>query len=98
LSSQIPANAVYITNGARKKIRLSNGRNIIFRESNELRLFEFVSGLMMLVVSAIRSIGEGNLTEDIVNRIKEIVKRVSPDIYAHDIRLAPVWVRKKLEE
>ncbi len=53
---------------------------------------------MMLVVSAIRSIGEGNLTEDIVNRIKEIVKRVSPDIYAHDIRLAPVWVRKKLEE
>lgn len=43
LSSQIPANAVYITNGARKKIKLTNGRNIIFRESNELRLFEFVS-------------------------------------------------------
>lgn len=98
LSSQIPANAVYITNGARKKIRLNNGRNIIFRESNELRLFEFVSGLMMLVVSAIRSIGEDNLTEDIVNRIKKIVKNVSPDIYDHDIRLAPVWVRKKLEE
>lgn len=52
----------------------------------------------MLVVSAIRSIGEDNLTDDILNRIRGIVKKVSPDIYAHDIRLAPVWVRKKLEE
>ena len=52
---------------------------------------------MMLAVSAIRSIGENNLTETIVNRIKEILKSVSPDIYKHDILLAPVWVRKKLE-
>ncbi len=97
LSSQIPINAIYITNGARKTIRLSNGRSITFRESNELRLFEFASNLMMLAVSAIRSIGENNLTETIVNRIKEILKSVSPDIYKHDILLAPVWVRKKLE-
>lgn len=97
LSSQIPANAVYITNGARKKISLSNGRNIIFRESNEQRLFEFDSELMMLVVSAMRSIGEGNLTDDIENKVREIVKKVPPDIYDHDIRLAPAWVRKKLE-
>lgn len=97
LSSQIPMNAVYITNGARKTIRLTNGRRITFRESNELRLFEFTSNLMMLAVSAIRSIGENNLTEDILNRIKEIVKNVSLDIYKHDLLLAPVWVRKKLE-
>ena len=98
LSSQIPVNAVYITNGARKRIRLTNGRSITFRESNELRLFEFNSNLMMLAVSAIRSIGEDNLTEDIVNRIREIVKTVSPDIYKHDLRLAPVWVRKNLKD
>lgn len=97
LSSQIPVNAVYITNGARKRIRLTNGCSITFRESNELRLFEFNSNLMMLAVSSMRSIGEGNLTEDILNRIREIVKAVSPDIYKHDLRLAPVWVRKKLE-
>lgn len=97
LSSQIPMNAVYVTNGARKTIKLTNGRCITFRESNELRLFEFASNLMMLAVSAIRSIGENNLTEDIVNRIRGIVKSVSPEIYKHDLLLAPVWVRKKLE-
>ena len=52
----------------------------------------------MLAVSAIRSIGEDNITDDMVNRIKEIVRSVPIDIYKHDIRLAPVWVRKKLED
>ena len=98
LSTQVPGNAVYITNGARKKISLGNGRSIVFRESNELRLFDFKSKVMMLAVSAMRSIGEGRIVDDILSTIKKIVINVSPEIYKHDIRLAPVWVRKKLEE
>lgn len=97
LSTQIPANAVYITNGARKKINIGSGRTIVFRESNEFRLFEFLSKLMMLAVSAMRSIGEENLTDEMISRIKAIIKKVAPETYGHDIRLAPVWVRKKLE-
>lgn len=98
LSTQVPGNAVYITNGARKKINLGKGRNIVFRESNEFRIFEFKSKIMMLAVSAIRSIGEDNIGEDILTVIREIVRKVSPEIYRHDLRLAPAWVRKKLEE
>lgn len=51
----------------------------------------------MLAVSAMRSIGEENLTDEIMNKIKEVVKKVTPENYNHDIRLAPLWVRKKLE-
>lgn len=98
LSTQVPGNAVYITNGARKKINLGKGRSIVFRESNEFRLFDFKSEVMMLVVSAMRSIGEGRVGSDILTIIREIVRNVSPEIFKHDIRLAPVWVRKKLEE
>lgn len=97
LSTQVPGNAVYITNGARKKISLGRGRSIVFRESNEFRLFDFKSNVMMLAVSAMRSIGEDKITDDILSAIKKIVMNVSPEIYKHDIRLAPVWVRKKLE-
>lgn len=97
LSTQVPGNAVYITNGARKKISLGKGRSIVFRESNEFRLFDFKSNVMMLAVSAMRSIGEDKITDDILSAIKKIVMSVSPEIYKHDIRLAPVWVRKKLE-
>lgn len=98
LSTQVPGNAVYITNGARKKINIGKGRSIVFRESNEFRLFELKSKIMMLAVSAIRSIGEDKIGDDILTVIREIVRKVSPEIYRHDLRLAPVWVRKKLEE
>ena len=98
LSTQVPGNAVYITNGARKKINLGKGRSIVFRESNEFRLFDFKSEVMLLVVSAMRSIGEGRVGSDILTILREIVRNVSPEILKHDIRLAPVWVRKKLEE
>ena len=98
LSTQVPGNAVYITNGARKKIRLGKGRSIVFRESNEFRLFDFKSKVMMLAVSAMRSIGDDKITDDILSAIRKIVRNVSPEMYEHDIRLAPAWVRKKLEE
>lgn len=98
LSTQVPGNAVYITNGARKKISLGKGRSIVFRESNEFRLFDFKSKVMMLAVSAMRSIGNDKITDDILSAIRKIVKNVSPEMYEHDIRLAPAWVRKKLEE
>lgn len=98
LSTQVPGNAVYITNGARKKINLGKGRNIVFRESNEFRLFDFKSRVMMLAVSAMRSIGKDKIADNILTAIRKIVRNVSPEIYKHDIRLAPVWVRKQLEE
>ncbi len=98
LSTQVPGNAVYITNGARKKISLGKGRSIVFRESNEFRLFDFKSKVMMLAVSAMRSIGDDKITDDILSVIRKIVRNVSPEMYEHDIRLAPAWVRKKLEE
>lgn len=97
LSTQVPANTVYITNGARKKISLGKGRSIVFRESNEFRMFNFKSKVMMLAVSAMRSIGEDKIVDSILNLLRKIVREVSPEIYKHDILLAPVWVRNKLE-
>lgn len=97
LSTQIPVNAVYITNGARKKIKLWNGTSIIFKESNELRIFDFVSQIMMLIVSAMRSVGEANLTQEMMRRIKTLVTTVPAEICRQDLLLAPLWIRRKLD-
>lgn len=70
----------------------------MFKESNEFRLFDFKSKVMMLAISAMRSIGEARVSDDILSAIRKIVRNVSPEIYRHDIRLAPAWVRKELEE
>lgn len=51
----------------------------------------------MLAVSAMRSIGEDKIVDSILNLLRKIVREVSPEIYKHDILLAPVWVRNKLE-
>lgn len=96
LSTQVPANAVYLTNGSRKLLNLGNGRKIVFRESNESRLFEFQSPLMMLIVSAMRSIGELSITDDQISHLKELAKNVSPNIFLSDLHLAPLWVKNKL--
>lgn len=98
ISTQVPGNAVYITNGAKKNIKLNDGRSIVFRESNEFRLFDFISRTMMLAVSAIRSIGEENLLPETFVHIKDVIKNVPQEEYRHDLMLAPVWVRKKLED
>lgn len=97
LSTQLPVNTVYLTNGARKQIVLSNGNKIIFRESNELRIFEFTSRLMMVIVSAMRTIGENLITVSQIGKLKELLNNVPAREYDHDIVLAPAWVRNKLE-
>ncbi len=97
LSSQLPVNTVYLTNGARKQIVLNNGRKIIFKESNELRIFEFSSRLMMIIVSAMRTIGEAAISDAQLNKLKELTAQVPEREYDHDISLAPAWVRKKLK-
>lgn len=51
----------------------------------------------MLAVSAMRSIGDDKITDDILSAIRKIVRNVSPEMYEHDIRLAPAWVRKNLK-
>lgn len=98
LSTQIPVNAVYITNGARKKISLGKGKGIIFKESNDFRIFGFISEVMMLAVSAMRTIGEKLITEEQIKHIKKIIKEIPEQEYRHDILLAPVWVRKRLQD
>lgn len=80
-----------------EQIALSNGNKIIFRESNELRIFEFTSRLMMLIVSAMRTIGENFITDSQIEKLKELLNNVSKPDYNHDIVLAPAWVRRKLE-
>lgn len=97
LSTQLPVNTVYLTNGSRKQITLSNGSKIIFRESNELRIFEFASRLMMLIVSAMRTIGESLISDIQLGKLKILLNNVPEQEYKHDLLLAPAWVRKKIE-
>ena len=96
LTTQIPANVVFITDGSPRRVSIGKGRGILFKHTSEMRTFAYQSQLMTLIVTALREIGEGNVTEEQLAALKEHLNNVPELEYAHDIALAPLWVRKQL--
>lgn len=99
LSTQVPTNIVYITDGSARQIKFGEGKSITFRHSNELGNFAYQSPVMQLVVAAMREIGEENMTDSQFAEIKKIITNsVSSLEFNHDIVLAPTWVKKLLQK
>jgi len=98
LSTQVPANAVFITDGSPRRVTIGKGKGILFKHTSEMRNFAYQSRLMMLIVTAMREIGEGNVTDTQMRIIKSHLRNVPADEMKKDIQLAPAWVRKKLLE
>lgn len=98
LSTQMPTNIIYITDGSARQVKFSAGKSIIFRHSNDLSNFAYQSKIMQLAIMAMREIGERSITEEQIAKIKNIIKdSVSEDDFNHDIVLTPIWIRKILQ-
>lgn len=97
LSTQLPANVVYYTNGSPRRINIGNGRGILFKRSSEMKRFSFQNGLMQLIVAALREIGNGKVSEDEKKKLQERLAEVSLSDFNHDVALAPAWVQKLLK-
>ena len=97
LSTQVPANTVFITNGSPRKINVGRKKGILFKHSDNAHNFEYKSKEMQLVVAALKEIGEGLATDTELAAIKEIVSKVPEKQYTHDLHLAPNWIIKLLK-
>ena len=96
LSDQVPANAVFITNGSDRQLDVCRGRMIQFRHSDNARNFAYRSPQMQLIVSALKEIGEGKATDSELQRIREVLVVIPAQSFAHDVTLAPAWIREIL--
>jgi len=96
LSTQVPANVVYITDGTPRRIKVGKGRGILFKHTSNARNLSYTSKLLMLIVLALREIGEGNVTEKQLVIIKEHFSHVTKKEFETDIKLIPLWIRKLL--
>ena len=98
LSTQVPTNIIYVTDGSARQVKFGKGRSITFRHSNELGNFAYRSKIMQLVVMAMREIGEAAITKEQIGRIKGIITESVPqEDFRKDIVLAPIWIRKILQ-
>jgi predicted transcriptional regulator of viral defense system len=96
-STQVPMNAVYITNGAKRKVKVGN-RNIIFKNAVQ-KNFQFKGTLLPLIIIALKELGESRVTDEIRMKIKALVSESNADERAtmmHDLYLSPVWIKELL--
>jgi len=92
LSSQVPMNVVYLTDGSPRKISLGK-RTILFKKTSAKNLI-LRGEISTLVIQALKEIGNGNLTQDEEQIILNHLRKEEINNLEHDIRFAPEWIRK----
>lgn len=96
LSTQVPTNIVFHTDGAPRKIRIYNQR-IVFKHVVPKNL-AYKSDVLMLVVSALKEIGEQSITENDLAVIRKALSHEKKEKIIEDIKLAPAWIRKIIQQ
>lgn len=97
LTTQVPMRSEYITTGSARVIKIGN-RSIALKRSVP-RNFAYKDPMFPVLVQALKAIKEENLTEEHLGIIRRLLEdRPQQDTWQHDIRLAPVWIRKLLTD
>ena len=91
LSTQIPMNAVYFTDGGPKKIKVG-ARYLVFKRTTT-KIMSLKGKISNLVVKAMKEIGKDQITEDQLDKLEEWVHKEDRDNLLHDVRKAPIWIR-----
>jgi hypothetical protein len=97
LSTQVPMNAIYITNGAARRVKVDD-RNIIFKVAVP-KNFQFKGKLLPLIIIALKELRESQVTDDIKERIVKLISESDTEdrsTMMHDLYLAPLWIRELL--
>ena len=93
LSTQVPMNAVFLTSGSARKIKLG-GRTITFRRAVP-KNFAVKGRYTCLIVQALKSIGEGNITEEDLAHIQALIlAHPEPSTIQADLAAMPYWIRR----
>lgn len=91
LSTQVPMNVVYLSDGAARKIDLGK-RKILFKKSAPKNLAT-IGKISSLVIQSLKEIGKNQVNEKEIAIILEKLTKEEPHRLEHDIKLAPEWIR-----
>ena len=92
LSTQVPLNVIYLTDGAARKIKIGN-RTITFKKTTPKNLTA-LGEIDRLVIQALRTIGKDKVTSEEIEKIQQLLKKEKLTYLQQDIRMAPEWIRK----
>jgi predicted transcriptional regulator len=92
LSTQVPLNVVYLTDGAARKIKVGK-RAITFKKATPKNLAA-KGEISKLAIQALRTIGKDKVTPEEIDKIQELLRKENPVHLQNDYKLAPEWIRK----
>ena len=97
LSTQVPMNVVFLTDGSPRKIKLGNNRIITFKHTVPKNL-AFVSKTAQLATFALKEIGETNVNEEHLKQLQKVFSAINEKSIEADHKLMPAWIRKIIKD
>lgn len=94
ISTQIPMNVIYLTDGAPRKIRVGK-RTITFKKTAPKNL-AIKNKILSNIVQGLKELGKESITDEIRQRINQALEKVPLEILKEEILNAPVWVRNEV--
>lgn len=94
LSSQVPLKAVYLTDGSPREIKIGK-RTVRFKRTTP-KSFAIKDELLHLIVQAFKEIGQKEVSADFLHRIKPAVKKLTKETIKSQLKYAPVWIQKNI--
>lgn len=91
LSTQVPMNVVFYTDGSARKIVVGK-RKIVFKKTTPKNL-STIGKISTLAIQALKEIGKDRASEEEIAIILDHLKEEEPYRLEHDIKLAPEWIR-----
>ena len=90
LSTQVPMNVIFLTDGISRKIKIGQ-QTITFRHTHPKNL-SFRGKITPLAVAALKEIGKGKVSPDDLRKIKNVLQSETQENAISDAYLAPRWI------
>ena len=94
LSTQVPMKVVYLTDGAARTVTVGK-RTIAFKKTSPKNLL-ITGELSGLAIQALKTIGQNNMDDKILEKIKNILRQEKKENILKDAKLSPAWINKLL--
>ncbi len=92
LTTQVPLNVVFHSDTSARKIKIGK-QTITFKKTSAKNL-SAIGSISKLVIQALRDIGKDKVTEEELQKIRELLKTEKAYHLQHDLKIAPEWIRK----
>lgn len=96
LSTQVPMRIVLLTDGSPRQVRVGR-RTIVLKRTTPKNLMAKgkISGL---AIQALKELGHGRISAEEELKIIKLLRTEKPEDLAHDVHLAPVWIKQIMKK